>query len=224
VGTFLEDRWLPARESTLRPSTHESYTQNVRTHVIPAIGGQRLQSLDAATLTTFYGERLKSGLSARSVRYIHTIVRMALADALKWDLVVRNVADAATPPSASAARPPTMKTWGAGELRRFLEHVCEDRLCAAWHVLAMTGIRRGELLGLDWKSRRPRLRAACDYSHTHRCAQRAAILGAEDQPQSAERRAGRRERGCPSRAPQAPVRGTACMGPRIPGSGTCLLP
>jgi hypothetical protein len=69
VAAFLEDRWLPARESTLRPSTHESYAGNVRTHVIPAIGGHRLQALDAGTLTTFYGERLKHGLSARTLRY-----------------------------------------------------------------------------------------------------------------------------------------------------------
>jgi integrase len=152
VAAFLEDRWLPARESTLRPSTHESYASNVRTHIIPAIGGPPLQGLDAATLTTFYGERLKSGLSARTVRYLHTIVRMALADALKWGLVVRNVADAATPPSASEARPRTMSTWNANELRRFLEHVREDRLYAAWHVLAMSGVRRGELLGLGWEA------------------------------------------------------------------------
>jgi integrase len=151
VAAFLEDSWLPARESTLRPSTHESYAGNVRTHIIPAIGGHRLQGLDAATLTAFYGERIRSGLSARTVRYLHTIIRLALADAVRWDLVVRNVADASTPPSASEAKPQTMKTWSGNELRCFLDHVREDRLYAAWHVLAMSGMRRGELLGLDWQ-------------------------------------------------------------------------
>jgi integrase len=119
---------------------------------VAACGGQRLQGLDAATLTAFYGTRLESELSPRTVRYLHTIVRMALGDALKWGLVVRNVADAATPPSASAARAPIMKTWSADELRRFLSHVRKDRLYAAWHVLATTGLRRGELLGLSWEA------------------------------------------------------------------------
>jgi integrase len=86
------------------------------------------------------------------VRYLAAILHMALGDALRWGLVVRNAADAATSPSASAAKAPAMKTWTADELRRFLEHVRDDRLYAAWHVLAMTGLRRGELLGLSWEA------------------------------------------------------------------------
>lgn len=160
LAAFLEDRWLPAKRATLRPSTHESYARNARAHVVPALGSARLQGLSADAMTTFYGqlaqERKVAGetrppLSARTIRYVHTILRMALADALRWGLVVRNVADAATPPSASAAKPPTMRTWTADDLRRFLEHIREDRLYAAWHVLAMTGMRRGEVLGLDWR-------------------------------------------------------------------------
>lgn len=44
------------------------------------------------------------GLSPRTVRYIHTIIHAALKEALRWSRVVRNVADATTPPSAAAAR------------------------------------------------------------------------------------------------------------------------
>jgi len=44
-----------------------------------------------------------------------------------------------------------MRTWSADELRRFLRHVEHDRLYAAWRFTAMTGVRRGELLGLRWR-------------------------------------------------------------------------
>jgi hypothetical protein len=44
------------------------------------------------------------GLSPRTVRYIHTILHAALKDALRWNRVLRNIADAATPPSAAAAK------------------------------------------------------------------------------------------------------------------------
>jgi integrase len=44
-----------------------------------------------------------------------------------------------------------MKTWNADELRTFLDHVHDDRLYAAWRLLAQTGMRRGELLGLRWR-------------------------------------------------------------------------
>jgi integrase len=43
-----------------------------------------------------------------------------------------------------------MRTWTAGELAAFLRHVREDRLYPAWLTLATTGLRRGELLGLQW--------------------------------------------------------------------------
>jgi integrase len=152
VADFLIERWLPAKAAALAPSTHESYARNVRVHIVPGVGSVPLQSLSADLLTTFYGERLRSGLSARTVRYMHTIVSAALKDAVRWGLLVRNVASAATPPSASAAKAPTMRTWTAEHLRAFLEHVRTDRLHAAWHVLATSGMRRGELLGLAWQA------------------------------------------------------------------------
>lgn len=44
-----------------------------------------------------------------------------------------------------------MQTWRPEELRRFLDHVRDDRLFAAWLLIATTGLRRGELLGLRWQ-------------------------------------------------------------------------
>jgi integrase len=43
-----------------------------------------------------------------------------------------------------------MQTWTAAQLRMFLNHVRHDRLYALWHLASMTGMRRGELLGLRW--------------------------------------------------------------------------
>jgi integrase len=140
----------------LRPSTFESYARNVRVHIIPGIGSVRLQGLDAGTLNAFYANRLKNGgrksegLSPRTTRYLHSIIHRALADALKWGLVARNVADAADPPSQKATRARSPKTWSAAELRAFLERVRDDRLYAMWLLYATTGLRRGEALALKW--------------------------------------------------------------------------
>ncbi len=153
---YLRARWLPAREPSLRPITYDGYARNVERHIIPALGAVRLQQLTPDALTAFYADRLRAigrngkPLSARTVRYLHSIVHKSLADALRWGLVVRNVADAAEPPSYSASKAPPPKTWNAGELRAFLGHVTEDRLYALWLVYATTGLRRGEALGLDW--------------------------------------------------------------------------
>jgi integrase len=90
------------------------------------------------------------GLSPRTVRYIHTIIHAALRDALRWNRVVRNVADAATPPSAAAARSHRPKAWTAEQLRAFLDDATDSPYLPAWIFLATSGCRRGECLGLRW--------------------------------------------------------------------------
>jgi integrase len=93
---------------------------------------------------------LPAGLAPRTVRYIHTILHAALRDALRWNLVVRNVADAATPPSAAATRPPRAKAWTAEQLRALLGYAADSQYLPAWIFLATSGCRRGECLGLRW--------------------------------------------------------------------------
>ena len=123
---------------------------NLRVHVKPAIGGVQLQKLDAAHLNRLYAQ-LGEKLSVRTVRYIATILHRALGDAVKSDRIVRNPADAATPPRAKDARPPEMRTWDAATLSKFFDLVEGNRYRTPWLVLATTGMRRGEVLGLRWR-------------------------------------------------------------------------
>lgn len=157
LSAFLSDEWLPSQRAQLEPSTLVSYERNLRTHVIPRIGGVQLQSLDPSHLNCLYGDLLangrrdgRGGLSARTTRYIGTIIGSALDDAVRWGRVTRNVARLADPPSASASRPPEMKTWDRQTLARFLDLVRDDRYRAPWYFLSTTGCRRGEALGLRW--------------------------------------------------------------------------
>jgi len=155
---YLEGRWLPAVTMTVRPSTHASYARNIRLHIVPQLGAVTLQKLDPMMLNNFYLHLLKDGraigsggLSVRSVRYIHFIVHRALRDAIRWQLLTRNVADAADPPKESAHLRPEIQTWSAESLRTFLDGTQGDRRWAAWLLLASTGMRRGEVLGLRWE-------------------------------------------------------------------------
>ena len=84
------------------------------------------------------------------MRYVHTILHAALKDALRWNLVARNVADAATPPSAAAVRSHRPKAWTAEQLRAFLDYTSDSQYLPAWIFLATSGCRRGECLGLRW--------------------------------------------------------------------------
>lgn len=124
--------------------------------MLPVLGSVPLQSLSPTHLNQLYvdlGERGRSdgggGLSPRTVRYCHTILRRALRDAERWGSVTRNVGDLADPPKGNGQRR-RLKTWTANELAQFLEQMEEDRLVAAWVLAATTGMRRGEVLGLRW--------------------------------------------------------------------------
>jgi len=154
LGRFLEEDWLPSIRASVREGTFESYARNVRVHVVPQLGGVPLQRLTPARLNGFYADLLagahRKPLAPRTVRYVHTIIRRSLQAAVRWGLVIRNVADQADPPSQKATRPRPMKTWSADELGRSLAHAREDRLYPLWVVLGSTGMRRGEALGGYW--------------------------------------------------------------------------
>jgi len=148
LRTFVEEEWLPSIRGRLRPSTFTSYAGNLRKHVLPELGSRRLQYITPSMLNKLYAD-LADSLSVATVRYVHSITRRALADAEKWDRLARNPADRATAPKR--VRPTKLQTWTADELKQFLAHVSDDRLYAAWRLSAMTGLRRGELLGLRWR-------------------------------------------------------------------------
>ena len=92
----------------------------------------------------------EDGLSPRTVRYIHTIIRAALRDAVRWNKVGRNIADSATPPPSSATQAKRTSTWTGPQVRQFFEFVAGSRYLPAWLFLATSGCRRGEALGLRW--------------------------------------------------------------------------
>jgi len=167
TGTYLEPtkqtlsdfarEWLAAVKPTIRPSTHYSYSRNLQLHVLPQLGSVQLRRIDAGMLNTLYAALLTDGrksyagggLSPRSVRYIHTIAHRMFRDAVKWGRLVRNPAEAADPPKAASR--PESTTWTAEELRTFLEATRGSRYWVAYLLLATTGLRRGEALGLRWQ-------------------------------------------------------------------------
>ncbi len=152
--------WLAIIEPTVRPSTHHSYSRNLNLHVAPRIGDVALQAVDGGTLNRLYAELLASGhrghdagngLSPRTVRYVHTVLHRAFKDAVRWGRLTRNPADAADPPRPTT-NTATMTTWPPAVLADFLGRSkgYGDRYYVLWVLLATTGMRRGEGLGLRW--------------------------------------------------------------------------
>jgi integrase len=147
VADYLRGQWLPAVQTRLRPGTWVEYRRKAETHLIPAIGQVPLQQLTTAMLNALYRQLLDRGVGRRTVQYVHATIRKALNDAVHWGLLVRNPADHAAAPRPHRTE---QRTWTAEELRWFLACVRDDRLYAAWRLAALTGMRRGEVLGLRW--------------------------------------------------------------------------
>lgn len=62
-----------------------------------------------------------------------------------------NIAERAKPPRPNRNGTRTIECWEPSELAAFLESVKDTRLEPAWRLSAMTGMRRGEVLGLRWR-------------------------------------------------------------------------
>jgi integrase len=151
LGEWIE-RWLETMKPKIRESTWRDYRNGLH-RVSERLGQVPLQSLRPLDVEELYasllreGRRYGGGLAPKTVRNIHIALRRSLADALRFGLVSRNVAALVKPPVPGRSE---LVTWTADEVRAFLDAVGDDRLMPAYRLLAATGMRRGEALGLRW--------------------------------------------------------------------------
>jgi len=149
VGQFL-GHWLKtyaATNTSLR--TQQGYRAKIKGYILPRIGNIRLQNLTARDIQEIYSLLLDRGLSPTTVLHVHRILREALSHAVRWGMLARNVADAATPPRRRSREIPT---WDAPTVNRFLETAAESPFRDFYHLAVLTGMRRSELAGLKWES------------------------------------------------------------------------
>ena len=158
LGAWL-DRWYQEyKKANLRPNTQMSYERRIYQHIIPALGRIPLDKLTARDIQQFYTNLKKSGrlirtelygagLSDQTVRGIHTTLRAALDKATEEKLIFRNPADSCKPPSA---RPREMQVLTPEEIQRLLIQAKEDGCYELLLLELATGLRRGEILALQW--------------------------------------------------------------------------
>ncbi len=159
VGAYLKHWAQEGLEARLRagrlaPSTVSSYRDQVRLHLVPDLGQLPLTKLSAPHLRTWLsGKQQLAGpagkpLSSRSIAYQHAVLRAALSDAVRDELVTRNVATLVEPPRGSRK---TAAALTPEEVGRLLAAAEGSRLRPLWLVLLGLGLRRGEALALRWE-------------------------------------------------------------------------
>ena len=100
--TFSEwlDEWLMMKQrGGTRPSTLRGYRWLVETHIRPSLGRMKLTKITPTEIRRVLESKADSGLSTATVRHIHGLIRNALADAEREELVPRNAAKLVRPPA-----------------------------------------------------------------------------------------------------------------------------
>ena len=149
VGEYLR-RWVGAKTGPgthLRPSTAQRYRQIVDGHLIHMVGSHRLLSLSPTDVERAISSAIEGGVSVAMAGHCKTVLGTALAQAIRDDLVGRNAAQAAKAP---AYRRPEVKPLTREEVHALIEAIDGHPLQPLIVTAVATGLRQGELLGLQW--------------------------------------------------------------------------
>ncbi|MFF9274265.1 tyrosine-type recombinase/integrase [Streptomyces griseosporeus] len=174
-GDYLTYWLATIAPERLKPATLNSYEGLTRLYIRPALGKKRLNRLSPADVRRFLSDFKSACLcclrgadkerpedkrtccavgrccerrpSARTVQYVHAVLRSALQQAIREELIARNVARIVETPTVS---PKEVRPLDAGEVKALLKTARSHRLYALWLLLVSTGLRRGEALALTW--------------------------------------------------------------------------
>lgn len=147
VGTFLS-KWLEETvKPSARPRTYYTYEHRIRLHLVPAFGRIALDKLTPQHVQSFIAQQQRVGASPASISGYLAVLGCALNQAVRWQLIPRNVVSLVDAPRVIVAEG---KVLTPEEARRFLAAASEHRLESLFWLFVTTGLRRAEALGLRW--------------------------------------------------------------------------
>ena len=141
-GSYLEpnktsfaaylDHWLENVRTQVSPRTHERYSEIVHKNIVPTLGFVPLTKLRPAQISSAYSKALasgrrdgKGGLAPTTVVYMHRLIKQALGQAVRWELLTRNAADAVDPPKTERV---SLATYDMTQTVQLLEALRGTRL------------------------------------------------------------------------------------------------
>jgi integrase len=147
VAMWLE-HWLEnIARPTVRHNSWDAYRIAVQRHLIPPIGGQRLDRLAPEHLERLYRRMIERGARPGTVHQVHRTVRTALGEAVRRNYVQRNMAELAKPPRVEQQ---PVEPYTLHEVQLILAAARTHRNGARWAIALALGLRQGEVLGLQW--------------------------------------------------------------------------
>ncbi len=152
VGEWLDD-WYKIKKASLKINTQDGYGRTIKNHLKPTMGAIRLLDLTPALLQKKYTQLVADGITERPLEIAHTILHQALDHAVRLNVITRNPADLILLPRPVKENDPEateMHVWSESQANAFLLSVAKERNRNLYHLALATGMRRGEILGLQW--------------------------------------------------------------------------
>lgn len=155
LGSYL-DRWLSeAVKPTVREGTYNDYKALLARYVRPALGALALAGVTPPDVQTVYNEMKSRGLSTRTIQYTHSVLTVALKQAVGWQIIPLNPADYTKRPKADsdeleAADSNKLRVLDGAGADAFLKAAKSDPMGAALVFALTTGARPEEYLALRW--------------------------------------------------------------------------
>jgi len=145
---FLAD-WLETISSSRSQGTNTLYRWTVEKRINPFIGTKKLKDLKPDNIQLFYTLMRRKGHSEHAVHCIHKILRVALNHAVKLGVIGRNPCLGTTPPKPKQSE---MQFYDGNQVKTLLSTAkeIEDSLYPLYYLAIHTGMRQGELMGLNW--------------------------------------------------------------------------
>lgn len=148
LKVYLQN-WLDGYcKERLAPNTIRGYRVNIEKHIGPYIGQIRLDALKPSDIQGLYSKLLGQGLSGTTVRYVHNNLHRALAVAVRQQILSRNPADCVEPPVIDRYEAATLNDT---QVRQLLAACHGTEIYVAVLLAVTLGLRRGEVLGLQWQ-------------------------------------------------------------------------
>jgi integrase len=145
VGEYLQS-WLAGR-AAIRASTAASYRAHIERYLIPLLGEELLAGLRPEHLQRAHHQLLAEGMTPATLTRVHATLSAALNTAHRQGLLTSNPLAGVELPRVDRMEP---TIWTLEEARTFLQAIRGDEFEALWRLALVTGMRRGELLGLAW--------------------------------------------------------------------------
>lgn len=149
---FVEDWKCKYAKNNLAEQTYDVYLGHIKNHILPYFGHTKIDQVKPMHVVNFLKDlEDNTDLSPSTIKYVYRVLRNIMQRATDWELISKNPVAAVQKPKEAKRKKDNV--YEPAEVQQLFESVKDQP--KHWHIflsLALAcALRRGELLGLEWK-------------------------------------------------------------------------